>query len=114
MQNMRCGYACDVGAKNPCAMLGQRNLMRDASAKNLCAMLAQWNLTYDADAKDCELIDSSLDSLGYQPEKRTPDIMTDVVRAVRATNPKEKKDSLFSPEEASKRQEPCEIEGAKF
>ena len=83
----------------------------------------------DADAKDYELTDSSsdnlgyrpreltnssLDSLGYRPEKRTPDIMTNVVWAVRATSPIEKKDSLSSSEEASKRLEPCEIEGAKF
>ena len=40
--------------------------------------------------------------------------MTDVVRVVRATSLKEKKDSLSSPEEASKRLEPRKIEGAKI
>ena len=60
-----------------------------------------------------ELTNSSPDSLGYRPEKRTPDIMTDVVRAVRATRPKEKKAHLSSPDEASKWLESCKKEGAK-
>ena len=104
----------DASAKNLCAMLVQRNLMHDASAKNLCAMLVQRNLMHDANAKDYELTESSLDSLGYRLEKRTPDIIIDVVRAVRATSPKEKKDSLSSSEEASERPGLCEIKGAKF
>ena len=53
--------------------------------------------SHNANANDYELTDSSPDSLGYRPEKGTLDIMTDFIQAVRATSPKEKKDSLFSP-----------------